>query len=358
MRIHNFNAGPSALPLDVLIQAQQELLDYQGLGYSVLEMSHRSAEFQALLEAMAQDLRALLQIPKNYLLLFCHGGARQQFAMVPMNLLRQNPKADYIVSGTWSELAYAEAQKYGDIHLAAKPETAIYSDLPAPTTWKLRPDARYVHYTSNETIHGIEFHYIPETHGIPLVADMSSNLLTRPFEVSAYGLIYAAAQKNFGPAGLTLVIMREDLLDTALPSTPGLMDYRKQVQEHSLYNTPPTFSWYLSSLVLQWMKREGGLSQLEIRNKEKAERLYAYIDQSDFYFNHVAHHARSRMNIPFTLKNTDLEQTFLQEAKSAGIVGLKGHSSLGGMRASLYNAVSMHSVLALIEFMDTFKRKH
>lgn len=357
MQIYNFNPGPAVLPREILVEAQAELLDYHGLGYSILEMSHRSAPFEALLEEMRADIRELLKVPNNYHILFCHGGARQQFAMVPMNLLTNNNKADYIITGAWSKMAYDEAVKYGDIHIAAQPDKEDFTYTPDLKSWDIRKDAAYVHYTSNETIHGVQFHYTPNLK-IPLIADMSSDLFMRPIDVKRYGLIYAAAQKNFGPAGLTLVIIREDLVGTPQPLTPGLMQYRNQVESKSLYNTPPTFSWYLSSLYLKWIKQQGGLNALEKRNKEKAKILYDYIDRTSFYHNPVHPTARSWMNVPFTLARKDLDAEFLKAAEEVGLIGLKGHSRLGGMRASIYNAMSVEGVKALVKFMSMFETKH
>lgn len=357
MKIFNFNPGPAMLPREVLLQAQAELLDYKGLGYSILEMSHRSPPFEALLEEMRQDIRELLKIPNNYHVLFCHGGARQQFAMVPMNLLMNNNKADYVITGAWSKMAYDEAKKYGDLHIAASPDKEDFTYTPDPKTWDIRKDAAYVHYTSNETMHGVQFHFTPNLK-IPLIADMSSDLFTRPIEVKRYGIIYAAAQKNFGAAGLTLVIIREDLVKEPQALTPGLMQYRNQVDSHSLYNTPPTFSWYLSSLYLKWIKSQGGLSALEKRNREKVKLLYDYIDRTSFYHNPVHPTARSWMNVPFTLARRELDGDFLKAAEAQGLIGLKGHSRLGGMRASLYNPMSIEGVQALVKFMEAFENKH
>lgn len=357
MPIYNFNPGPAILPREVLLQAQAELLDYQGLGYSILEMSHRSPPFEALLEDMRNDIRELLKIPGNYHILFCHGGARQQFAMVPMNLLTDNHKADYVVTGAWSRMAYDEAKKYGDIHVAAEPDKSNFTYTPDPKTWNIRADTSYVHYTSNETIHGVQFHFTPNLK-VPLIADMSSDLFTRPIDIKRYGLIYAAAQKNFGAAGLTLVIIREDLVKAPQALTPGLMHYQKQIETNSLYNTPPTFSWYLTGLYLKWIKAQGGLSALEKRNKEKSKVLYDYIDSTSFYHNPVHKTARSWMNVPFTLAKRELDATFLAEATAAGLIGLKGHSSLGGMRASLYNPMTLEGAEALVKFMVQFEHKH
>lgn len=357
MPLYNFNPGPAVLPREILLKAQAELLDYQGLGYSVLEMSHRSAAFEAILDEMRNDIRELLKVPANYQILFCHGGARQQFAMVPLNLLAENNKADYIITGAWSKMAFDEAKKYGDLHIAAQPEKENFTYTPDLKSWSIRKDTAYVHYTSNETIHGVQFHFTPNLK-IPLIADMTSDIFSRPLDVKRYGLIYAGAQKNFGPAGLTLVIIREDLIKTPHPLTPGLMQYRNQVESKSLYNTPPTFSWYLGGLYLKWLKAQGGLSAMEKRNKEKAKLLYDYIDRSSFYHNPVHPTARSWMNVPFTLAKRELDADFLKGAEAEGLIGLKGHSLSGGMRASMYNAMTLDGIKALLKFMESFEAKH
>lgn len=357
-RKYNFSAGPSALPQAVLEQAQQELLDWRGHGLSIMEMSHRSPEFVSVAEKAEQDLRDLMSIPNNYKVLFMQGGATSQFSMIPMNLLRGKTTADYINTGDWSKKAIKEASRYCDVNIAATTEADNFTSVPTQAELKLNPDAAYVHYTPNETIRGLEFDYIPETGDVPLVADMSSTILSRPVDVSRFGMIYAGAQKNIGPAGLTVVIIRDDLLGDTLPGTPALYDYKVTADAGSMHNTPPTYGWYLAGLVFQWLKDQGGVDAITEVNRRKAEKLYSAIDNCDFYSNPVAHNARSWMNVPFILANADLDKQFLQEAEAAGLLNLPGHRSVGGMRASIYNAVPEDGVDALIEFMLTFARQH
>lgn len=357
-RIFNFNAGPAGLPTEVLEQAREELLDWQGLGMSVMEISHRSKQFIALAAEAEADLRALMNIPSNYKVLFLQGGARLQFAMVPMNLLRGKQTADYFNTGEWSKLAIKEARRYADVSIVASAEASHFTSIPAQSTWQLNPNAAYVHFTSNETVNGVEFFQEPAVGQVPLVADMSSDILSRPIDVSKYGLIYAGAQKNIGPAGLTLVIVREDLLGSALPFAPIMMDYKTHADNDSMYNTPPTFAWYLAGLVFKWLQRQGGIAAIEKINQRKAEKLYQYIDSSGFYSNPVDPNYRSRMNVIFHLANEELNEPFLKAANSAGMAGLKGHKLLGGMRASIYNAVSESAVAALIDFMKDFAKKN
>jgi len=357
-RVHNFNAGPAALPVEVLEQVQEELLDWHGSGMSIMEMSHRGKEFIAVAEQAEQDLRDLLQIPATYKVLFLQGGATQQFSMVPMNLLRGKRKADYVNTGAWSKKAIGEAKRYCEVNLAASGESSNFTDIPPQAQWKLDPQAAYVHYTPNETIGGVEFHWLPQTGEVPLVGDFSSTILSRPLDVSRFGLIYAGAQKNIGPAGLTVVIVREDLIGQPMEGAPMLFDYAKHAAEDSMYNTPPTFSWYVAGLVFQWLKRQGGLQEMARHNEEKARLLYETIDGSGFYRNPVAVDVRSWMNVPFILPDAALDAEFLTQAKKAGLVGLKGHRSVGGMRASIYNAVARESVQVLVEFMKEFQRRH
>ncbi len=357
-RVHNFNAGPAALPVEVLEQVREELLDWHGSGMSIMEMSHRGKEFIAVAEQAEQDLRDLLQVPANYKVLFMQGGATQQFSMVPMNLLRGKRKADYVHTGAWSKKAIGEAKRYCEVNLAASGESSNFTAIPPMAQWKLDPQAAYVHYTPNETIGGVEFHWLPQTGEVPLVGDFSSTILSRPLDVRSFGLIYAGAQKNIGPAGLTLVIVREDLIGQPMEVAPMLFDYGKHAAEGSMYNTPPTFSWYVAGLVFQWLKRQGGLQAMARRNEEKARLLYETIDGSGFYRNPVAVDARSWMNVPFILPDAALDAEFLAQAKKARMVGLKGHRSVGGMRASIYNAVTRESVQALVEFMQEFQRRH
>lgn len=353
-RIFNFSPGPAMLPTEVLEQAQTELLNWNGTGMSVMEHSHRGKEFVELLEKAEADLRELLAIPVNYQILFLAGGASAQFSMAPLNLLGKKNTADYIQTGQWSEKAIAEAKRYGKIRIAACSEKQDKVRIPAPDAWSLNSDAAYVHYTPNETIDGVEFHWTPQTGGVPLVADMSSTLLSRPIDINAYGLIYAGAQKNIGPAGLTLVIIRNDLLGEPLPQTPVLYDYRVHVKNKSSYNTPATYSCYLAGLVFAWLKRQGGLTAMAKRNQAKAEKLYRFIDQSDFYQNPVHPECRSWMNVPFSLADSQLDEKFLALAEQAGLANLKGHRLVGGMRASIYNAMPPEGVDALIDFMKDF----
>ncbi len=355
-RVFNFSAGPATLPQDVLEQAREEMLDWHGSGMSVMEMSHRGKEFVAIAAAAEADLRELMAIPPNYKVLFLQGGATAQFAVIPMNLLRGRGKADYVNTGAWSKKAIKEAKQYCEVNVAASSEAANFTTIPAEGEWRLNDDAAYVHYTPNETIGGVEFHWIPDTGDVPLVADFSSTLLSRPIDVSRYGLIYAGAQKNIGPAGLTVVIVREDLIGEVLPGTPSVFDYKVQAENDSMLNTPPTYAWYLAGLVFQWIKRNGGLEGMAERNRRKAEKLYSVIDASDFYANPVDPACRSWMNVPFTLADPALDGDFLKQAEAAGLVSLKGHRSVGGMRASIYNAMPEAGVDALLELMAEFER--
>ena len=355
-RVFNFSAGPAMLPEPVLRQAQEEMLDWRGSGMCVAEMSHRGKEFMAIAAQAEADLRGLLGIPENYKVLFLQGGASSQFAMVPMNLLRGTEGADYLNTGSWSKKAIAEARRYGGVNVAATTEDGRFTRAPAQSELNLSLDAAYVHYTPNETIEGVEFPYVLETSGKPLVADMSSTLLSRPIEVSRFGLIYAGAQKNIGPAGLTIVIVREDLIGQPLNGTPTMYGYKTHADNDSMYNTPPTYAWYLSGLVFQWLKDLGGLPSMAVINERKAQALYAAIDASGFYKNPVEPKSRSWMNVPFTLASPELDETFLKEAKAAGLTTLKGHRSVGGMRASIYNAMPEAGVEALISFMREFER--
>ncbi|MDY6829714.1 MAG: 3-phosphoserine/phosphohydroxythreonine transaminase [Pseudomonadota bacterium] len=358
-RAHNFSAGPAALPEPVLERAQAELLDYQGRGLSVMEMSHRSSEFMAIAERAEASLRDLLGVGPEYRVLFLQGGATAQFAAVPLNLLGGTSSADYINTGSWSKKAIAEAKRYCEVRVAASSEGDGFTRAPEQKEWQLNSDAAYCHYTPNETIGGVEFHWVPETGSVPLVADMSSTLLSRPLDVSQFGVIYAGAQKNIGPAGLTLVIVREDLLGRADAHTPLVLDYQVQAENGSMYNTPPTFAWYLAGLVFEWLQDQGGLAAMGQCNARKASKLYAAIDGSDgFYRNPVSLDSRSWMNIPFILKDQRLDQPFLQGANETGLLNLKGHRSVGGMRASIYNAVSESSVDALIAYMHDFANHH
>ena len=356
-RVFNFSAGPAMVPEEVLQQAQAEMLDWNGSGMSVMEMSHRGKDYLSIAERAAADLRELLAIPSNYKVLFLQGGASQQFAMVPMNLLGGG-SADYVNTGAWSKKAIAEGKKLGTVKIAATTEADKFMRAPAQAELQLDPQAAYVHYTPNETIGGVEFPHVPETGGVPLVADFSSTILSRPIDVAKYGVIYAGAQKNIGPAGLTVVIVREDLVGRAPAGTPAMLDYRTHVENDSMYNTPPTYAWYVAGLVFAWLKKNGGLAAMGALNERKARKLYAAIDGSGFYRNPVDPGSRSWMNVPFTLPKPELDEVFLKEAKQAGLVTLKGHRSVGGMRASIYNAMPEAGVDALIAFMGEFAKRH
>jgi phosphoserine aminotransferase len=357
VRVHNFSAGPAALPLPVLEQARDELLDWQG-GASVMEVSHRSREFMAVAERAESDLRELLAIPSNYRVLFMQGGATAQFSAVPMNFAARGAVADYVNTGHWSERAIKEARRFVSVGIAADEAAAGYTTVPEPNSLRISTGAAYLHYTPNETIGGVEFPYIPETGPVPLVADMSSTILSRPLEVSRFGLIYAGAQKNIGPSGITVVIVRDELLGRARDGTPSVFDYRAVAEAGSMLNTPPTFGWYVAGLVFQWLRREGGLASMAKRNQAKAELLYGAIDSSTFYSNPVARDCRSWMNVPFRLAKPELEKTFLAEADAAGLANLAGHRAVGGMRASIYNAMPIEGVAALVDFMRDFERRY
>ncbi len=358
MRAYNFCAGPAALPTAVLEKAQAEMLDWHGKGLSIMEMSHRSKDYVAVAEKAEADLRKLMNIPENYKVLFLQGGASLQFSAIPLNLLGKNSKADYIQTGIWSEKATKEAQRYGDINVI---EAGASIDgklaITDQSAWNLSDDAAYVHYAENETIGGIQFASIPETDK-PLVADLSSSILSAPLDVSKFGLIYAGAQKNIGPAGLTLVIIRDDLLDQAKAEIPSLLKYSAQAKNDSMVNTPATYAWYLSGLVFEWLLEQGGVDAIYKANLAKAELLYGYIDSSDFYNNPIAKENRSIMNVPFTLVNADLDKQFLKEAEEHHLLNLAGHRSVGGMRASIYNAVPLEGVQALVSFMDDFAKRN
>jgi phosphoserine aminotransferase len=354
--IYNFSAGPAVLPHPVLVRARDELVDWKGSGMSVMEMSHRGKEFISIAEQAEADLRELLGISSDYHVLFLQGGATSQFAMVPVNLLRARRQADYVNTGAWSKKAISEAKRYCTVNVAASSETSRFTTIPPRDTWTLDPAAAYVHYTPNETIGGVEFDWLPDTGDVPLVADMSSTILSRPVDVSGFGLIYAGAQKNIGPAGLTVVIVRKDLIGNTLPGTPSMFDYQLHADNASMLNTPPTYSWYLAGLVFQWLKEQGGLEAMAVINQRKAGVLYAAIDASGFYHCPVDVQCRSRMNVPFTLADDSLDADFLAGAKAAGLLSLKGHRSVGGMRASIYNAMPEAGIAALVDFMKEFER--
>jgi phosphoserine aminotransferase len=351
-RIFNFSAGPAVLPEEVLSRAGDEMLDWRGTGMCVMEMSHRGKEFMSIAAEAEKDLRELLAVPANYKVLFLQGGATLQFAQIPMNLLAGKGKADYVATGEWSKKAIKEAQAYCDVHVAASSEDKAFTY--APKDWKVRPDTAYVHYCSNETIGGVEYHDVPDAKGAVLVADASSHILSRPLDVSKFGLIYAGAQKNIGPAGLTIVLVREDLLGKAQKGTPSVMDYKQQAAADSMLNTPATYAMYIAGLVFKWLKQQGGLAEIEKRNIAKSQLLYDFLDKSSFYKNSVNRADRSRMNVPFTLADAKLDDEFLKGAEKEGMVQLKGHRSVGGMRASIYNAMPVAGVQQLVQYMQDF----
>ena len=356
-RVYNFSAGPAMLPESVLRQAQEELPDWHGAGASIMEMSHRGKEFVSVAAEAERDVRELLSVPNNYKVLFLQGGASTQFATIPMNLLRGKTTADYILTGAWGKKAISDAKKYCTVNLAASSEGEKFTSIPSFGSWSLKKDAAYVHYTPNETIGGVEFHWVPDAGEVPLVADYSSTILSRPIEVSRFGLIYAGAQKNIGPAGVTLVIVRDDLIGDVLPITPSVYDYAKQAEADSMLNTPPTFGIYLAGLVFKWLNAQGGLAAMATINERKASKLYAAIDGSSFYSNPVEKASRSWMNVPFILANAELDKEFLGGATAAGLTTLEGHRSVGGMRASIYNAMPEAGVDALIAYMADFEKR-
>jgi phosphoserine aminotransferase len=357
-RVFNFSAGPAALPEEVLNQARDEMLDWHGSGMSVMEMSHRGKEFISIAAQAEADLRELLAIPADCRVLFLQGGAIAENAIVPMNLLRGKTSADYVNTGEWSKKSIKEAKKYCTVNVAASSEDRNFTYVPAQSTWKLSKDAAYVHVCTNETIGGVEYHWTPDTGDVPLVADMSSHILSRPVDVSRYGLIYGGAQKNVGPAGLTLVIVRDNLLGNALPFTPSAFDFKQQADADSMVNTPPTYAIYIAGLVFQWLKRQGGLAAIEQRNIAKARLLYDYLDGSSFFRSPVHPADRSRMNVPFKLRDEALDEAFLTATNAAGMVQLKGHRAVGGMRASIYNAMPIEGVQRLVEVMRDFEAAH
>jgi phosphoserine aminotransferase len=358
MRVFNFSAGPAVLPQPVLEQAAAEMLDWRGSGMSVMEMSHRGPEFISIAEVAESDLRELLAVPANYRILFLQGGAIAQNAAVPMNLLRGRSVADYVHTGEWSKKSIKEAGKYCKVNIAASSEDEKFTYVPAQDSWKLSPDTAYVHICSNETIGGVEYQWTPQTGDVPLVADMSSSILSRPVEVSKYGLIYAGAQKNMGTAGLTVVIVREDLMGHALPVTPSVMDYKVQADADWMFNTPSTYSVYIAGLVFKWLKAEGGLAAIEQKNIAKAKLLYDYLDSSAFFTNSVRKTDRSRMNVTFRLRDEKLDGEFLKATKAAGMAQLKGHRAVGGIRASIYNAMPLAGVERLVTVMREFEAQH
>ena len=354
-RVYNFSAGPAALPLQVLEQIRAETLDWQGSGMSVMEISHRSKQFIQLAERAEFNLRNILSIPENYSVIFPQGGATMQMSMVPLNLSAPGETADYIVTGSWGKKAAAEASKFCKVNISVDTSDKNYTYIPVESTWSSNDNAVYVHYTPNETIAGVEFNFIPDS-SAPIVADMSSNILSQPIDVDRFGVIYAGAQKNIGPAGITLVIIKNSLLDRFRKNTPHLMTWKSYAESLSMTNTPPTFAWYVADMVFQWLIEQGGVEKMALINSRKSKKLYDSIDKSDFYSNPVSKNCRSKMNVPFILADSKLDDLFLKQSHSAGLTNLKGHRSVGGMRASIYNAVSEEAVDTLIEFMLEFER--
>lgn len=355
----NFGAGPGALPEEILKEAQNALWDWNGLGMSIVEIGHRTVPVKAMMAEAEQDLRDLLPLPKEYHVLFLGGSARAQFAMIPMNFLRDEKKADYLVTGTWSEIAYREAQKYGEPHLVLPYHEKNHRSIPDRNQWELQNDAAYLYYTSNETLTGVAFNEIPETlPHVPLIADMTSDFLSKPIDVSRFGLMFAGSQKNVAPAGLTVVIVHENYLSQAMLSTPSVYHYSLQAEQHSLYNTPPVFQIFMAGCMFKWLKRQGGLLAMEERNRMKAALLYDFIDHSTLYYNDIPPFCRSRMNVSFSMTDADLEKIFLEKATAAGLLALQGHALTGGLRASLYNAISVDNVKTLIAFMADFEKNY
>lgn len=357
-RIFNFSAGPSTLPESVLLKAQEELLDWRSTGMSVMEMSHRGKEFMSIADELKSDLIEILSIPNNYKVLFLQGGATGQFSFIPQNILKGKDKACYINTGAWSEKAIKEAKKYCEVVVSASSESSNFTDIPVCSDWVVDQQAAYLHYTDNETIHGVEFQDVPDVGDIPLVSDMSSNILSRSIDVSKFGIIYAGSQKNMGPSGVTVVIVRDDLVGHADKKISSIFDYAQQDKNDSMLNTPATYNWYLVGLVLKWIKEMGGITAMEQRNMMQADKLYQAIEQSSLYTNPVKNEFRSRMNVPFVLANAELDKAFLSLADENGLSSLKGHRSVGGMRASIYNAMPDEGVTALIQFMKEFERTH
>lgn len=360
--IYNFSAGPSVLPKEVLQQAQEEMLDWHGSGMSVMEMSHRGKEFTSIIETALSDFKTLFAVPDNYKILFLQGGGIGENAIVPMNLMGRTGKADYIVSGSWSAKSAKEANKYGEVNIAASSAADHFAAIPDRSSWQLSKDASYVHFCCNETIDGVEFPFDPDvaadTNNAPVIADMSSNILSRQVDVSKYGVIYAGAQKNIGIAGVVVAVVRDDLLDSALPVCPSAFTWKNIADNNSMFNTPPTYGIYIAGLVFQWLKRQGGVAEIEKRNAAKSQLLYQYLDQSDFYTTRILPACRSRMNIPFFLHDEGLNDMFIAGAKDRGLLQIKGHKSVGGMRASIYNAMPIEGVEALITYMTDFEKRY
>ncbi|MEM1243457.1 MAG: 3-phosphoserine/phosphohydroxythreonine transaminase [Pseudomonadota bacterium] len=357
-RVFNFGAGPGVLPTEVLEIARDDLLSWHGLGYSIMEIGHRTPEFAAMATNSENDLKTLLNLPDNYQIIFMQGGATLQFSMIAMNFLKPGLTADYFNTGIWSRKAYNEAKRYGQINVVTEVPDAKPVAIPEKSQWQLDKNAAYAHLCLNETIDGVEFHDVPDTAEVPLIADVSSCFLARELNISKFGMIYAGAQKNAGCAGITMIIIRDDLLVEPIPTTPTLLSYKTQAENHSMYNTPAMFSWYISGLVFKWMLQQGGVQAMAEQNRRKAKKLYDFIDQSEFYYNSVDLNSRSNVNIPFLLRDEALNPAFLKQADAAGLVNLKGHRLVGGMRASLYNAMPETGVDALIDFMDDFARKY
>ena len=354
---YNFSAGPAVLPKSVMLRAQAEMIDWHDSGMSVMEMSHRGKHYMSIIEKVESDFRSLFNVPKNYKVLFLQGGAIAQNSMVPLNLLN-GKKANYVVSGYWSKRSYQDALPFGDMSIAASSESIGYTKAPDLKEWKIDSAASYIHFCSNETIHGVEYFDLPSVKTIPVVADMSSHILSRPVDVSQFGVIYAGAQKNIGPAGLTIVIVRDDLLEVASPLTPSVFNWKTQAENQSMINTPTTYSIYMAGLVFEWLIELGGLAAIEKQNIKKAELLYNYIDSSDFYSNPIDIKNRSRMNVPFRIQNEDLHASFVTGAENLGMIGLKGHRLVGGIRASIYNAMPIEGVQALVDYMKDFEKSH
>ncbi len=357
-RVFNFYPGPATLPVEVLEKARDEMLNYKGSGMSIMELSHRSRLFSELMEETEKLFIDIMEIPEGYSVLFLQGGASTQFLMVPMNLMSGNKKADYIVTGSWSEKAVKEAKLFGEVRIVASSKDKNYSYVPFVGSEKFDSNADYVHITTNNTIYGTRFFYTPDTSNIPLVADMSSNIMSEKIEVEKFGLIYAGAQKNLGPAGVTVVIIRNDLIEKAKNEIPTMLKYKTHAEKHSLFNTPPCFNIYICNLVLKWVKNIGGLAEIERRNKEKAKILYDFLDQSEFFIPTAEKESRSLMNVTFLLRDEKLNEVFIEEAEKEGLIGLKGHRSVGGMRASLYNAMSVEGVKKLVSFMKDFEARY
>ena len=354
---YNFSAGPAVLPKSVMLRAQAEMIDWHDSGMSVMEMSHRGKHYMSIIEKVESDFRSLFNVPKNYKVLFLQGGAIAQNSMVPLNLLN-GKKANYVVSGYWSKRSYQDALPFGDMSIAASSESIGYTKAPDLHEWKIDSSASYIHFCSNETIHGVEYFDLPSVKTIPVVADMSSHILSRPVDISQFGVIYAGAQKNIGPAGLTIVIVRDDLLEVASPLTPSVFNWKTQAENQSMINTPTTYSIYMAGLVFEWLIELGGLAAIEKQNIKKAELLYNYIDSSDFYSNPIDTKNRSRMNVPFRIQNEDLHASFVTGAENLGMIGLKGHRLVGGIRASIYNAMPIEGVQALVDYMKDFEKSH